>query len=253
MRVIQFSISRRRMEVDLEKMTLELRRSNDDLMQFAQTAAHDLKSPLHNILGFIRILEDRYKGRVDPETAHNILQIVRSIKRMTAIIDDLLLYAKAGSSGLSMRQVSIEDVLQIVLENLHQEIGDSQAVILHDVLPTALCDETQVVCLLENLIDNAIKFCVKTSRIEILAKERGEEVVFSVCDNGIGIESEYYGKIFKVFERLHPQAEYPGTGIGLAICKKIAERHKGRIWVESRFGEGSTFYFTLSASKGGDT
>ncbi|MBI3359366.1 MAG: response regulator [Nitrospirae bacterium] len=246
MRVIHFAIERKRAEVALHNMTLELKRSNDDLMQFAYTAAHDLKQPLHNIIGFIRILEDRHKGRLDKESAHDILQIVRSVKRMGAVIDDLLLYAKAGSTGLNMQQVSLEDALQIVLENLHQEIGENDAVIMHDALPTHPCDEPQVVCLLQNLLDNAIKFNdhKKTPRIEILAETRGTEVVFSVRDNGIGIDPKYHEKIFVIFERLHTQAEYPGTGIGLAICKKIVERHKGRIWVESRLGEGSTFHFT---------
>jgi len=241
------TIEHKLMEVQLQALTLELKRSNNDLISFAHTAAHELKQPVYNIIGFIRILEDIHKGRLEPASAHAIFQIVCSAKRMSTIVDNLLMYAMVGSSGLNMQLISVEEALQTALENLHEIVGDSDAVIIHDPLPTLLCDNTQIICLLQNLIDNAIKFCGnKPPRIEILAKECGTELIFSVCDNGIGIDPKYYGKIFDIFERLNPQSEYPNTGMGLAICKRIVERHKGRIWVESRLGEGTTFYFTLA-------
>jgi len=247
MRMLHFAISRKQMEVQLKSMTLELNRSNDDLMQFAHTAAHNLKQPLHNIVGLIHVLEDTFKGRLDPASAHNIHLLVRSAKQMVALIDDLMRYSSVGSSGLNIQQVSIEDALQIAIENLHSVISENDAVILHDPLPTILCDNTQIVCLLENLVENAIKFCSrKAPRIQITAEKNHAELIFSVRDNGIGIDSQSQCKIFDVFERLHSQSEYPGTGIGLAICKKIVERHKGRIWVDSRLGEGASFHFTLS-------
>ncbi len=221
-------------------------KGNNDFIQFAYTAAHDLKSPLNNITGFIRVLEDDLKGHIEPVVAHDLLQIKTAAKRMVALIDDLLMYAKAGSGELFIQEVNMEDALQTALLNLHTVIEESHAVIVHDPLPTLLCDGTHMICLLQNLIENAIKFRGdKVPHIEVRSEMRGNEVVFSVRDNGIGIEPRYHGKIFEVFERLHSQSEYPGTGIGLAVCKNLVERHKGRIEVTSQLGEGTTFAFTL--------
>ena len=247
MRVIQFSILRNRIDVQRKYMTLELKRSNDDLMQFAHTAAHDLKSPLHNITGFIRILEDHIKGHTESDIAHDLVQITSAAKRMGTLIDNLLMYARAGSGGLNIQQISIENALQSALKNLHKAIEESGAVITHNPLPRLLCDGTHVVSLLQNLIDNAIKFRGgKVPHVEIRAEALGDALVFSVCDNGIGIDPKYHDKIFDAFERLHSQSEYLGSGIGLAACKKIVERHGGRLWVISHLGEGATFHFTLS-------
>jgi chemotaxis family two-component system sensor kinase Cph1 len=223
-------------------------KGNDDFIAFAYTAAHDLKSPLHNITGFIRILEDHLhlKGHIEPDIVHDLFQITTAAKRMVALIDNLLMYAKAGSGELSIDEVNMENALQTALQNLHKVIEKSHAVIVHDPLPTILCDGTHVICLLQNLIENAIKFRGdKVPHIEVRSEMRGDEVVFFVRDNGIGIDPQYHAKIFNVFERLHSQSDYPGTGIGLAVCKKIVERHKGRIWVTSQLGEGTTFAFTL--------
>lgn len=248
MRVIHFAISRKQMEVALKDLTSELKRSNDDLMQFAHTVAHDLKQPLRTLTHFIRDLSRRSTGRVDPEADRDCFLVIRSIEHMSAIIDDLLIYAKVGSGGLNIQSVSMEDALQTALENLNRVIKESQVLVTHTPLPTLLCDGTQVVCLLQNLIDNAIKFRGSAQpRIQISAAVSDTEIVFSVRDNGIGIDPKFHGAVFEILQRLHTQSEYPGTGMGLAICKKIVERHKGRIWVDSRHGEETTFYFTLLA------
>ena len=245
---LHYAMARKRMEAKLQDMTLELSRSNEVLMEFAHTVAYDLKQPLRTLTGFIHIFAHRYKDRMGPAADQDILQIVRSAEWMAALIDDLFMYTKVGSGDLNTQPICIEDALQSALENLKKVIEDSHSVVTHDPLPTLFCDPIQTVCLLQNLIDNAIKFHGPDApRIKVSAKVNGPEWVFAVRDNGIGIDPQYHGRIFEMFERLHTQIEYPGTGIGLAICKKMVERNKGRIWADSRLGEGATFHFTLPA------
>jgi PAS domain S-box-containing protein len=227
----------------------ELGRSNKELEHFAYVASHDLQEPLRKITGFIDLLERQYKGQLDEKADEYIERIVDGADRMQRLITDLLDYSRVGQEEISLTPIDLEAVLGRVLSNLGTEIEENSAVITHDPLPTIQANESLVDRLLQNLIGNAIKFRrEETPQVHISAEQKRGELRFSIRDNGIGIDSEDTGKIFMIFQRLHTREEYPGTGIGLAICKKIVERHGGRIWVESKPGQGSTFFFILPSA-----
>jgi PAS domain S-box-containing protein len=242
---------RRRAEQQLREQAAELARSNADLEQFAYVASHDLQEPLRVIVSYVQLLERRYKGQLDPRADKYLAYIVDAGHRMQKLINDLLTYSRVGRRE-QICPTDSETVLRRVLANLHAALAARDAVVTHDPLPTVLVDETQLGQLFQNLIANALKFRGPAPpRIHVSATRGEGEWVFAVRDNGIGIAPEYRERIFVIFQRLHARDEYPGTGIGLAICKKIVERHGGRIWVESMPGEGATFYFTLP-ERGGD-
>jgi PAS domain S-box-containing protein len=242
---------RRNAEEKLDMARKDLERSNKELEQFAYVASHDLQEPLRTIYGYAELLESNYKSKLDPDADDFIAYITTGAKRAQQMIDDLLALSRITTKGKEFVSTDIENVLKIVLENLHSLIDKNQAVITYDPMPTIIADDSQIIHLFQNLIDNAIKFRREdTPKIHISYKQEKDQYennqyVFSVKDNGIGIDKKQFKKLFIIFQRLHSREEYPGTGIGLAICKKIVERHGGRIWLESDVGIGSTFYFTI--------
>ena len=237
-------------EEDLYTLTEELKRSNSDLQQFAYIASHDLQSPLRNVEGFVKLLARRYKGNLDDKADEYIHYISTGMKDMQILIMDILEYSKVGSDSGTFKSVDSSLCVAKALSNLKDAIAEKHAEITFDEqLPTVSGDSAQLTSLFQNLIGNAIKFCTDKPKIDLSAGKEGREYIFSVRDNGIGIDPGDSDKIFAVFHRLHSKSEYPGTGIGLAICKKIVERHGGRIWVESEPGKGSTFSFTLPVGK----
>jgi PAS domain S-box-containing protein len=223
-----------------------LKQSNEDLEQFAYIASHDLQEPLRTIHGFTQLLAERYKDKLDDQGQEFIGFVTDGANRMQTLIQDLLKYSRIQAQELNPAPVNSEDVLKEILVHLHMVIEDQQASITHDPLPIIQIDRSHFQHLLQNLITNAIKFHgPKPPHIHVSAQERSDEWYFSVEDNGIGVGSEYFERIFLPFKRLHTREEYQGTGIGLAICKKIVDRRGGRIWVESESGIGAKFSFTL--------
>lgn len=240
---------RKQAEVKLQNQKQDLARSNDELQQFAYVASHDLQEPLRMITSYLELLERRYKGQLDDKADKFIAYAVDGATRMQILINDLLSYSRVGTQGQNYESVDCEKILQNVLRNLRVAIAESNAIIAHDPLPSLNADVTQLTQLFQNLIGNALKFRREDPpQIYVGVKRTNGKWLFSVRDNGIGIESQYTNRIFVIFQRLHNRTEYSGTGMGLAICKKIVERHGGTLWVESIPGEGSTFYFTLPAS-----
>jgi len=237
---------RKQAEEKLRKMTEELERSNKELEQFAYIASHDLQEPLRMVASYAQLLAKRYKGKLDSDADEFIDYAVDGANRMQRMINDLLTYSRVGTRDKPFVPTDCELVLNYVMTNLQVLIKERSAKVTHDTLPTIMADEFQLIQLLQNLISNAIKFCDKESpRIHISAEKKTEEWLFSVRDNGIGIDSQHVERIFQIFQRLHGRDEYPGTGIGLAVCKRIVERHGGRIWVDSEQSKGSKFYFTI--------
>jgi PAS domain S-box-containing protein len=248
--VMGFDITERKQaEEALGEKARELARSNAELEQFAYVASHDLQEPLRMVASFTQLLAERYQGRLDEKADQYIGFAVEGANYMQSLIDDLLSYSRVTSRARPFQPTDCNLVLQRALANLRVSIAESQSEISAGPLPTLMADESQLVQLLLNLIANAIKFHgVKPPHITVSARLEADEWFFSVQDNGIGIEPRYFERIFVIFQRLHSRrSAYPGTGIGLAICKKVVERHGGRIWLESIPGEGTTFYFTLPA------
>jgi PAS domain S-box-containing protein len=237
---------RKNAEAKLKQTMAELTRSNTELEQFAYVASHDLQEPLRMVASYTQLLGRRYKGKLDADADEFIGYAVDGATRMQSLINDLLAYSRVGTRGKPFEPTNCEDVFNNAITNLRVAIEEHAAVVTHERLPTVLADMTQMVQLFQNLIGNAIKFhSDRRPEVHVEARRNDAEWLFSVRDNGIGIAPEHYERIFVIFQRLHGREEYPGTGIGLAVCKRIVERHKGRIWVESEVGKGSTFYFTI--------
>jgi PAS domain S-box-containing protein len=235
-------------EAELKRTLETLQRSNKDLEQFAYVASHDLQEPLRMITSYLQLLDRRYKGKMDSAADEFIDFAVDGAGRMRRLIDALLVYSRVGRSGEPMEPVNCDVVLDKALENLRRVVHERDAVITHDGLPEVAAMESQLVQLLQNLISNAIKFCDKEPpKIHVSVRQENGQWVFSVKDNGLGLDPQFAERIFGVFQRLHKRDAYPGTGVGLAICKRIVQRHGGRIWVESEQGEGATFLFTIPA------
>lgn len=233
-------------ETQLKKTSAELARSNEELQQFAFVASHDLQEPLRMISSYVQLLEKRYKGKLDSDADEFIEFAVSGTVRMKEMINDLLAYSRVGTRLKPLKSVDVEQVLDGVLANLDTAISESDASITRDDLPTVIADSSQLAQLFQNLVSNAIKFrSDRPLKILISARRDSDEWVFSVSDNGIGIKEKHVKRIFAIFQTLHGKGEYQGTGIGLAVCQRIVERHGGRIWVESEPGKGSTFYFTI--------
>ena len=237
---------RKKAEEGLKRISDELMRSNADLQQFAYAASHDLQEPLRVIEGFIKLLARRYEKKLDAKAEEFIGYAIEGVKGMRALIKDLLEYSRVGTRDINLKPTDFSEVVDKAVFNLKTAVEESGAVITHDPLPTIRADSVQMGRLLQNLIGNAIKFRGnKAPDIHISAERNENGWTFSVRDNGIGIDPQNAGRIFAVFQRLHTKEEYPGTGIGLAICKRIVERHGGKIWFKSEKGKGSTFYFTI--------
>ena len=201
------------------------------------------------VANFTQLLADRYRDKLDQDGVDFVAYAVDGATRMQRLIQDLLMYSRVGTRGKSFEQTDCNEVLGAAIANLQVAIEESGAVVGHDELPTVMADGSQLAQLFQNLVGNALKFRSETPpRVHVSAVRKGTGWVFSVRDNGIGIDSQFGERIFVIFQRLHARGEYPGTGIGLALCKKIVERHGGRIWVESEIGKGSTFFFTIPAN-----
>jgi light-regulated signal transduction histidine kinase (bacteriophytochrome) len=241
---------RKQVEGKLTRAMAELARSNTELEQFAYITSHDLQEPLRMVSSFVQLLAQRYKGKLDQDADDFINYAVDGVTRMQGLIKDILAYSRVGSRGKEFKSISSEVVLDHALSNLKTGIEQSGAVVTRDPLPVVTADNSQLVQLFQNLIGNAIKFHKDGApRIHVSAHQQGNEWIFSVPDTGIVIAPEYFARIFLIFQRLHDRNQYPGTGIGLAICKKVVERHDGRIWAESEPDTGSTFYFTLPVQR----
>jgi PAS domain S-box-containing protein len=249
--IVRDITQRKQTELEREKAMLALEKSNEDLKQFAYVASHDLQEPLRMVSSYTQLLEERYHSQLDDKAHKYIHYAVDGAARMQALIRDLLAFSRVETHAQEFKTVDAQRALGTAIVNLKSKIDETGALVLTDDLPPVQADETQLSLLLQNLINNAIKFQEKskTPRIRISALRQLDAWRFSVQDNGIGIASKYKDKIFQVFQRLHTRREYPGTGIGLALCKRIIDRHGGQIWFESVPGEGTTFYFTIPETK----
>ena len=231
----------------LTERSVELSRSNADLEQFAYVASHDLQEPLRMVSSYVQLLERRYKGQLDAQADKYIGYAIEGSRRMQALIGGLLEYSRAGMNESVQMLFQMDNALDLALANLGGAIEESHAEVVREPLPQAVGDGAQLAQVLQNLVANSLKFrrAGVPVRVRVWSEPRPDHNVISVQDNGVGIEPQYYERIFMIFQRLHTRAEYPGTGIGLSICKKVIERHGGRIWVEATEGGGSTFRFTL--------
>jgi signal transduction histidine kinase len=237
-------------EQQLRETKANLERSNTDLQEFAYVASHDLSEPLRMVVSYLQLLREELADKLDDQSKEFMGFALEGGQRMQALIKDLLEYSRVEIRGRSLQSTDGEKVLQAALANLKIAITENKATVTHDPLPTLLADEVQLTQVFQNLVGNALKFHGPVApQIHIGVQRRDAEWLFSVRDNGIGISPRDFERIFVIFQRLHTRREYPGTGMGLAICKRIIERHGGRIWLESKSGEGSTFFFTLPALK----
>ncbi len=238
---------RDRLLADVERNSKELQRSNAELEQFAYVASHDLREPLRMVSSYLDLLEKKYRGKVLDDKAEEFIDFaVNGATRMREMIEDILTYARVGTRGEPHQLVDMEQVLGRVMKDLERDLVESGAVVTAGPLPEVKADPSQMSQLMQNLIANAIKFrSSEAVKVQVSAEGQGNEWVFAIADNGIGISPDQQPRLFQMFQRLNTRQEYPGTGIGLAICKKIVEQHGGRIWVVSEVGKGSIFYFTL--------
>jgi PAS domain S-box-containing protein len=233
-------------EQSLQALTRELMRSNDELEQFAYVASHDLREPLRIISGYLGILDRRYAKQLPPEAQKFVSAAVEGAARMEQLISHLLEYSRVGTRGGDLLPTGSQEAFEEAKRNLHLVVQETKAEITNDPLPVVVADRPQLVQLFQNFLGNALKFRRgEPPRLHVAAARSGDVWEFTVQDNGIGIDEKDYDRVFELFQRLHPAQEYAGSGIGLAIAKKIVERHGGRIWVESTVGQGSTFHFTL--------
>jgi signal transduction histidine kinase len=240
---------RKQARENLAAKVAELARSNQDLEQFAYVASHDLQEPLRMVASYTQLLAERYRGKLDAQADKYIAYAVEGASRMQTLIQDLLTFSRSARAELEMKNTDCESVVAGALRNLQSAIAESGAVILHDSLPQIFGNGTQLQQVFQNLIGNAIKFRGQDAPvIQIESERRGEDWLFSVIDNGIGIPVEHAATVFTIFKRLHTRTEYPGNGIGLAICKRIIEHNGGKIWLEPQRGAGTTFRFTLPAA-----
>jgi len=240
---------RKQVEEQLRATAADLARSNAELEQFAYVASHDLQEPLRMVASYTQLLARRYAGKLDSDADEFIGFAVDGAKRMQDLINDLLAYSRVGTRALELQLVDIQQLVDSVVADLSTAIAEAGAAVEAADLPILRGDPTQLRQLFQNLITNAVKFRgERPPLIRITAERQDQWWQFGLQDNGIGIEPQYLERIFVLFQRLHTRADYPGTGIGLAICKKIIERHGGRIWIESEPGQGTTFWFTLHAS-----
>ena len=227
----------------------ELLRSNEELERFAYVASHDLQEPLRTVASYVQLLDRRYRDKLDADAGELIAYAAQSAMRMQRLIEDLLAFSRVGTRGGVLVRTDAALAVAASLESLQAAVAEADATVTHEVLPTVLADPAQLEHLFTNLIGNALKFRgAQPARVHITAARDGPRWVFSVQDSGIGIDPQDFDRVFVILQRLHGRDEYPGTGIGLAICKKIVERHGGRIWVEAKPGSGSTFRFTLPAA-----
>lgn len=231
---------------ELAQLAHDLERSNAELKKFAYVASHDLQEPLNQVANYVQLLEMRYRDELDEDATEFITFAVEGVSLMQTLIDDVLAYSKVDMQGIEFQMTGVEKALDQSLANLRGRIRESGAIITYDSLPTVMADSTQLMQLFQNLIGNAIKFrSEQTPEIHLGVQRQEDAWLFSVRDNGIGIDPQFADRIFVIFQRLHTRDEYAGTGMGLAICKKIVECYRGRIWVESEIGQGATFYFTM--------
>ena len=238
---------------DLTRTLVELERSNRELEHFAYAASHDLQEPLRAVGGYVQLLAHRSPEHLDARARHYIQGAAEGAARMSQQILDLLELSRVGTRGLRLARVNLGAPLRTALKNLSASIDEAEARVTTDPLPTLLVDGEQMVRLFQNLIGNSLKFRGEgRPEIHVGARREDSRWVMWVRDNGIGIDPQYFGKIFQVFQRLHTREKYPGTGVGLSICRRIVERHEGQIWVESQGGQGATFYFSLPAGGKGD-
>jgi PAS domain S-box-containing protein len=238
--------SQRQTEEERDRYAHELERSNQDLEQFAYSVSHDLQSPLRTVASYCQLLQKRYAGQFDPEADEFLTGAIEGARRMRRLLDDLLSYSRVATRAHQFLPADANTVLKEALFNLQVTIDENQAEVTHEELPSVVCDATQLMQLFQNLIGNAIRYRSEAPpRIQVRCDEQPDHWTFHVRDNGVGIEPRHQARIFQIFQRLYAEHEIPGSGIGLAICKRIVERHGGKIWVESQAGEGSTFSFTL--------
>jgi light-regulated signal transduction histidine kinase (bacteriophytochrome) len=231
---------------EIATVVSDLKRSNEELEQFAYVASHDLQEPLRMVSSFTQLIERRYKDKLDKDANDFINFAVDGANRMQRLINDLLDYSRVTTRGKKLGRVDVASIVGQVFANLQQRIEESHAIITQDDLPVIEADESQMVRLFQNLIENALKFRRDAHPIvHISIHKEGAFYIFTVSDNGIGIEMQYADRIFQIFQRLNTSQNYPGTGVGLAICKRIVERHGGKIWIESEVGNGSKFFFTI--------
>ncbi|TAN45611.1 MAG: PAS domain S-box protein [Rhodospirillales bacterium] len=242
--------SRKAAEKALAERTEELARSNQDLERFAYVISHDLQEPLRNIGNYVQFLARRYKGRLDADADEFIGYVVDGVARLSNMIRELLSFSRITTQGQELQPIDSGSALKDALSNLESAITESGAEIKIEAMPRVLADPTQLTSLLQNLIGNAVKYRDARRKPLILIATRpiGEQWMFSITDNGIGIESRQFERMFTLFHRIDPHGTVPGSGIGLAVCKRIVERHGGQLWVESTPGQGSVFYFTLTAA-----
>lgn len=248
--IVRDITERKQAEQEREQVLADLKRSNEDLKQFAYVASHDLQEPLRMVSSYTQLLSERYENQLDEKANKFIGYAVDGAVRMQALIQDLLAFSRVDTRGADLKSVDAHGALGKAIANLRAVIEENDALVTTDDLPSVDADESQLVQVFQNLISNGIKFRKTTPpRIRISASLKDRYWQFSVKDNGIGIDPKYKNKIFIIFQRLHTRSEYPGTGIGLALCKRIIERHRGRIWFESESGQGTTFFFTLPVSE----
>jgi two-component system sensor histidine kinase/response regulator len=244
----------RGLELQVEERTRELQRSNEELQQFAYVASHDLQEPLRMVSSFVQLLGDRYAEVLDTQGQEFVRFAVEGVQRMHQLIDDLLHYARVDRSELGQGIADCEKALDAALGNLRLAVEESGAEVLHGPLPRVRGDEVQIAQLLQNLVGNSLKFARPgvPPRVRVDAEPRGRDWLFSVRDNGIGVPPSQSERIFELFQRLHAREEYSGTGIGLAVCRKLVHRHRGRIWLDPDSPEGCTIRFTLPVSLSSD-